>query len=327
MIVALSLIPVLLFLALLFLFDSFKLVVRKYLFLACLWGIAAALLSYFANTFLLNYIDYATYTRYVSPATEEILKALLLFYLISTKRIGFMIDAVIYGFAVGTGFALAENIYYLYSVNDSNLLVWIIRGFGTAIMHGGTTAIVALMLIGAKSREANYFINSILTLFLAYIVHALFNHFYLNPVVQTLGIIILLPVLFYLVFSHNEKQLQSWLEIEFSSEIELMKMINKGQFRQTRAGKFLVSLKERFAPEVIFDMYCFISLYLELSIKAKRNIMLKENGFATIKEPDIDIKLTELKQLRKQIGLTGELTLSPLIRMNYRDLWKLKTLQ
>ncbi|HKL92212.1 MAG TPA: hypothetical protein VJ871_02930 [Bacteroidales bacterium] len=96
-----------------------------------------------------------------------------------------------------------------------------------------------------------------------------------------------------LIFRRNEKQLHRWLEIEFSSEIELLQMIHKGRFSDTRAGAYLASLKTRFAPEPIVDMYCYIQLYLELSIKAKRNVLLKES------------------------------VISPLIRMNYRDLWKL----
>jgi RsiW-degrading membrane proteinase PrsW (M82 family) len=32
------------------------------------------------------------------------------FFLISRKKIGFMIDAAIYGFAVGAGFSMMENI-------------------------------------------------------------------------------------------------------------------------------------------------------------------------------------------------------------------------
>ena len=73
-------------------------------------------------------------------------------------------------------------------------------------------------------------------------------------------------------------------------------------------------------------MYCYIALYLELSIKAKRNLMLKENDFPIIVEDDLQPKLKELAQLRKQIGKIGELAISPLIRMNYRNLWKLNQL-
>lgn len=324
-----ALLPVLLFLLFLFLLDSFKLVVKKQLTFCIIWGIASSALAYYINTLTLNYfeISFEIFSKYISPLFEEILKVLVILVLIKRKRVGFMIDAAIYGFAAGTGFALAENIFYLYTNNDPNLLIWIIRGLGTSIMHGGCTALFAVILAGAKNREASLFVNTTAALSLAYLIHSMFNHFYVSPIVQTAGIVIVLPMVFMLIFNLNEKQLQDWLEIEFANEVELLNMINKGQFRNTKAGEYLSSLKSKFKGELILDMYCFISLYLELSIKAKRNIMLKESGFPPMIEPDINNKLNELKQLRKQIGKVGELTLAPLIRMNYRDLWKLKTLE
>jgi RsiW-degrading membrane proteinase PrsW (M82 family) len=324
-----ALLPVFLFLFFLFFLDSFKLVVKKQLLLCIVWGIASATLAYFINTFTLNHlqIGFDILSKYISPLVEELLKFAVIFVLITKKRVGFMIDAAIYGFAAGAGFALAENIFYLYTNNDPNLLIWIIRGLGTSIMHGGCTALFALIIVGAKNRDASLVANTIAALGLAYFIHSMFNHFYVNPIIQTAGIVVVLPLVFILIFNFNEKQLQDWLEIEFANEVELLNMINKGQFRNTKAGEYLTSLKSKFKGEVILDMYCFIGLYLELSIKAKRNIMLKESGFPPIIEPDINNKLTELKQLRKQIGTVGELTLAPLIRMNYRDLWKLKSLE
>ena len=62
-------------------------------------------------------------------------------------RIGFLIDAAILGFAVGTGFATVENLYYLERVRDAGMGTWIVRGFGTALMHGGSTAIFAMMSV------------------------------------------------------------------------------------------------------------------------------------------------------------------------------------
>jgi RsiW-degrading membrane proteinase PrsW (M82 family) len=327
--VIIALIPVLLFLLFLYLLDSFKLVIKRQLVICMSWGVASATLAYFLNTFILNQLQlsFDLLSKYIAPLIEEVLKIAIILVLIKNKRIGFIIDAAIYGFAAGAGFALAENIFYLYTNNDPNMLIWIIRGLGTSVMHGGCTALFALMIIGAESRYASKVFNFVLALGVAYIIHSLFNHFYVNPTIQTVGIIIVLPVLFIIIFNLNEKQLQDWLEIEFANEIELLNMINKGQFKTTKAGEYLSSLKSKFKGEVIFDMYCYISIYLDLSIKAKRNIMLKESNFPPFIEPDINNKLTELKQLRKQIGKTGELTLAPLIRMNYRDLWKLKTLE
>ncbi len=327
--ITVSVLPVLIFLFFLFLLDSFKLVVKKTLVYAIAWGIISAGIAYLLNNFILDTsgLPFEIFSRYIAPATEELIKSLFIFYLIFRKQAGFMIDAAIYGFAIGAGFALVENSLYTYTVADAGLLVWMIRGFGTALMHGGCTALIALVLVGAKSRNASYPLHTCIAFISAYIIHGAFNHFYINPILQTIGIIILLPLIFIIIFRHNENQLHSWLEIEFSSEVELLQMINKGRFSDTRAGEYLASLKSRFAGETIFDMYCYIQLYLELSIKAKRNLMLKENGFPPIAENDIQGKLQELAALRKQIGKVGEITLAPLISMNYRNLWKLNLLR
>ena len=66
-------------------------------------------------------------------------------------RIGFLVDAAIYGFAVGAGFALAENLYYLHLAAEAGMGTWIVRGFGTALMHGGTTALFAVMGLARSS--------------------------------------------------------------------------------------------------------------------------------------------------------------------------------
>ncbi len=327
--IVVSIFPVFLFTAFLFLLDSFKLVIKKYLAFALLWGIASAVLAYFCNNFILDVarMKPVTYSRYLAPAIEEAIKLLFIFLILSRKRIGFMTDAAIYGFAVGAGFALAENIFFLKTAGNSNLLVWIIRGLGTATMHGTCTSLASIILIGGKSRNTSFLLSITLAVATAYVIHSAFNHFYVNPIWQTIAIIILAPILFILIFKLTETQLQKWLEIEFSSEIELLKMINQGRFLSTRSGQFLASLQSRFVGETILDMYCFISLYLELSVKAKRNVMLRENGFPVMAEKDTGDKILELKQLRKRIGKVGELTLAPLIRMNYRSLWKLTYLE
>lgn len=321
--------PVILFLLFLFLLDSFKLVIRKYLFMALIWGTLSAVLAYFSNTFFseFSHLKFDIISKYFAPATEEIIKSLFVFWLISRKRIGFMIDAAIYGFAIGAGFALVENVLFLNNQSDSNILIWIIRGFGTALMHGGCTSLLSVIIIGAKSRGSTLFLNTPIAFFVAYIIHSTFNHFYIDPVIQTLGIIVVFPVLFILIFKYNEEQLKNWLELELSSEVELLNMIMKGHLLSTHSGAYLESIKNKFNGETILDLLCYVRIYLELSIRAKRNLMLKEVGFPIIIEHDVAEKLNEIAHLRKQIGKVGELTLSPLIRMNYRDLWKLNSLK
>ncbi len=321
-----SFLPVILLLTSLYLLDSFNLVRAKTLAFCLLWGVFSASCSYFINNSiqdLLN-IDFSLYSRYGAPIIEECLKASFLIYLISRKKIGFIIDGAIYGFAIGAGFSLLENIYYLFQAPpEYNLLTWIIRGIGTAIMHGGCTSFFTILFVGGINRSESRFLAFIPGLLFAILFHSGFNHFPFNPVLQTLLVLLILPFVFGLVFMLSNAKLQKWLEIEFNSEVEILNMIRKGNFSSTKAGIYLKSLKEQFASETILDMYCYIDLYLELSIKAKRNMMLKENEFPIIVEDDIQAKLSELGQLRKQIGKIGELALAPLIRMNYRNLWKL----
>ena len=71
-----------------------------------------------------------------------------------TRRVGFLVDAAVLGFAVGAGFALVENVVYLRAITDAPLGLWLVRGLGTAVMHGGTTAMFAML---ARTLVDRYF--------------------------------------------------------------------------------------------------------------------------------------------------------------------------
>jgi protease PrsW len=330
MAVVFGFLPVLLFLFFLFLLDSFKLV-RPHLLIWCLvYGIFAAGMSYVGNTFIADTagVRFETLTRYIAPVVEEVFKTPLIIFLMIRRQIGFMVDAAIYGFAVGTGFALAENTwYYLHLGPDFNVLLAIVRGFGTALMHSGTISIFGIMLIEGVQSGKSFRRSSITGLLVAIMIHSIFNHFFINPMMQTMLIILILPLVFYIVFMKSNKHLQQWLEVGFSNEVDMLRMIRQGQFRNTRAGQYLASLREYYEPQVLLDIYCFFSLYLELSIKAKRNLMLRENGFPVIPEPDIKDKLKELYQLKNKSDRLESWHLLPLVRMRHRELWELNQLE
>jgi len=325
------LIPVFLFLIMLLYLDSLKLV-SKTLLLACLaWGLVSSGLSFFLNTFLMNHLEvsFEAYSSFIAPFVEELLKCGLLWILIKRNKIGFMIDGAIYGFSIGAAFSFAENIFYLsqFAGNDSNLMIWVTRGFGTAIMHGGTPAIFGILCMSALNRHSSFVMSSISGLLAAILIHGVFNQFLVSPLVSTVIIILVVPLSIIFIFNANEKSIRDWLELEFDSEVSILRMIRKGQFSHTKTGSFLVSLKAHFAGEVVLDMYCFISLYLELSIKAKSLMMLKENDLIVPPDPDLQVKLQELKALKKSIGRGGYLAITPVLRMNKKDLWKLYMLE
>ena len=273
-------------------------------------------------------MNFELFSGYIAPVVEELLKMLLILLLIKANKIGFMIDGAIYGFSIGAAFSLAENIFYLtnYTSGDANLMVWITRGFGTAVMHGGTTAIFSILVVSSLNRQTFFGLAVLAGAVTAILIHAFFNAMTAWPVVATGFILMVIPLALLLSFQFSENAIRKWLEMEFDTEVSMLTMIRKGKFSETRTGQYLLSIRKHFPAEVVFDLYCFISLYTELSVKAKSLMMLKENDFTVSLDPEIPLKLKELKNLKKQIGRAGYLAIAPVLRMNRKDLWKLSML-
>lgn len=325
-----SLIPVFLFLFMLMYLDSLKLVNKQNLLLCLAWGIVSSGLSFWVNTWMMAHlkVGFETYSGFFAPVFEEVLKFSLLWFLVARNRIGFMIDGAIYGFSIGATFSFCENIFYLftYAGDEANIMVWITRGFGTAIMHGGTTAIFGILCMSALNRETSLATGTLLGALAAILIHGIYNQFLLSPVLSTLLMVVLVPVSITLIFMANERSIRDWLELEFDSEVTMLRMIRKGKFSETKTGRYLISIKTHFPVDVVMDLYCFISLYLELSMKAKSLIMLKENDLTLPPDPDLPDKIAELKALRKSIGRAGYLAIAPVLRMKRKDIWKLSLL-
>src|SRR5438128_8615133 len=301
----LGFLPVALFLLSLLYLDSYKLVRLRTLVPLIIVGCIAAALSLIINHWLLRLgLDRRLLTRFAAPALEEVLKAVPIILMLRTRRIGFRIDAAICGFAVGAGFALAENLYFLSTLASAPPALWVVRGFGTAVMHGGTTAIFAIV---SKSRRVS------LGFVIAFILHSLFNHFILSPAMSTLVIVLILPPLLVMVFAQSERLVREWIGTGFDVDAELLQVMNSGQFAESRAGQYLQSLRDHFDGAVLADMLCYLRLQTELSLRAKGVLMLRENGFPVKKDAEVGEKLMELRYLKESIGKTGELALAPLL--------------
>ena len=324
--ITISLVPVILFLIGLIVLDSFKLVRLRLVLLLLIAGCFVALLSFFLNTYLSENLIYnqRIFVRYVSPLVEETAKAVCVFLLIRFHKIGFYVDAAIYGFAVGAGFAFAENVYYLQALHTPNLLVWLVRGLGTAVMHGGTTAIFTIITKSGLDRVPNrtfhpYFLGWITAAGL----HAFFNHFILPPVILTLMQLIILPPVFYLIYRRSEFMLREWLEIGMDVDVWLLEEMNAGRFSDTKYGKYLHSLKNKFPATIVADMLCYLRLHLELAVRAKGHLLMQEAGFYPTINEEIKEKITEMRYLERQFGKTGKLALAPLIQSSAQELWQI----
>jgi len=327
---AFAFVPVCLFLGSLVYIDSYKLVGLRRLIGVILSGTAAALASYVLNKQILDtvFVDRLTLTWLAAPAVEEALKLVPVLFLLRTKRIGFVIDAAICGFAAGTGFAVVENLYYMAMLPDRSLAFWVVRGFGTAVMHGGTTALAAMITkVLFQRREAEPLVLAIPGLVLAFAIHSVFNQFILSPLASALAVTIVLPPLLVFVFAQSERYLQSWLGSGFDLDTALIKAIRSGDFASTRPGRYLQSLREHFEGSVVADLLCYLRLSAELSLRAKGVLMLRENGLPVPKDKESADKLAELQYLKSTIGKTGQLALAPILGRTPHDIWQLRLLE
>jgi RsiW-degrading membrane proteinase PrsW (M82 family) len=328
--ILLSLVPVLLFLAALVLLDSFKLLRLRAILMTIGVGCGVALVSFLINSRLIDALSLpsSSYSRYVAPLIEETLKAGFIVYLIKTRKVGFMVDAAICGFAAGAGFALVENIYYLGAITASSPLVWLVRGLGTAVMHGGTTAVFAI--VAGKLSEQHASLNwrgGVGALGLAVVIHSLYNHFFVPPVPSTILLLIALPLVIYIVFQLSEKATQEWLGVGLDTDMELLAMLSRGDVSTTRVGEYFKTLQGSFPGPVVADMLCYVRLHVELSIRAKGILMMRASGFTPAMDIHVSEKFDELKYLETSMGPTGKLALVPFLHTSRRELWQIYMLK
>lgn len=327
--VLIALLPVVVFLALLVMFDSYKLVRFRTVFAAVLAGILAAASAYVLNGWISETFELSSrvLTRYAAPGSEELLKGAFLLYLIYSDRVGFPIDAAIVGFATGAGFAALENLYYLNVMAEAGTQIWVVRGFGTAVMHGTTSAVLAIIARTLlRGEEGHRVLPAAVGICTAYVVHAIYNHFPLGVMEGTVFLLITAPILISVVFIQSERNIQHWLGTGFDTDKELLDLLLSGQVSGTRMGDYLISLKEHFEPTVVADMLCLIRIRVELSLRAKGVLMMREAGFDVPVDSGIIAKFDELKYLENTIGPTGLLALKPIHRWSRRELWQLNLL-
>jgi len=321
----LGLLPVLVFLAALVLLDSYKLVrVRRVLVLLAI-GAGAAVVSVAVNRAFAGALglDRTEVTRYLAPTVEEAFKAIPVLALLVRRRIGFLVDAAIAGFAVGAGFAAAENLQYFVALGPSSLLLWVVRGFGTALMHGSVTAVLAILakLLADRHRGSRWW-TALPGLLMAIAIHSLFNHFFLSPNASTVVLLVVIPLFFVGVFYLSELRTRDWLGAGFDSDQELLELIHSGEVASSRIGAYLGELKGRFPPTAVVDMLCLLRLRLELSIQAKGILLMRGAGFPVAPDPEVEAKFEELRFLERSIGPTGLLAMAPFFHFSDRDLWQ-----
>lgn len=119
-------------------------------------------------------MDMYSLTVIVTPVSEELLKALPLLYyavVISDKREQLFTASM----AIGIGFAVLENAYFLFNYSDFDLLSAIIRAFGAGLMHGMCTLLVGVGISFVKKKSKMFAVGIFGLLSTAIVYHGVYN--------------------------------------------------------------------------------------------------------------------------------------------------------
>ena len=139
-------------------------------------GIVVSVFASELNGLLRNVLqmDLYRFVVTVTPISEEVLKALPILYyaiVISDKKEKLFTAAM----ALGIGFAVLENAYYLMNFESFNILSAMIRAFGSGLMHGMCTLLVGVGISFVKKREKLFFVGTFGLLSTAIVYHGIYN--------------------------------------------------------------------------------------------------------------------------------------------------------
>jgi RsiW-degrading membrane proteinase PrsW (M82 family) len=331
-----ALVPVLLMAMLFAWLDVFKLMSPWEMIACLLLGTVAALIAWPISGRMLDTlpIGYSFYSRIVAPWIEEALKGIALAMLFMANRIGFKLDAVICGFAIGAGFSVIENIFYLARFPELTTAVWLVRGLGTAVMHGATTAIMAAVaheLCERSLRKAGGQGFNPLMLVPGYIVasliHTLFNQFPSHPTEVMMVTFVIAPIVLIGVMRFGEGETHQWLVEESESHRRWLEEWRAGGFPADASGQRIAALAARSKPAeaALIREYCMLKT--ELVVTAEEELLDRDRKLEEGEDEQLRAAFKKLADTRIALGKAGFAALSRLLPFSRNDEWELAELK
>ena len=161
-------------------------------------GIFASVFAAEVNGLLSSLLTMSIYevTIIVTPITEEILKAIpiLVFAIVCSAKKEALFTA---SMAVGIGFAVLENAFYMLNNASFNMIDAIVRAFGAGLMHGMCTLLVGVGILFVKKKRKLFGVGTFAMLSTAITYHGIYNMLVQSDY-QIIGY--LLPIATYIPF-------------------------------------------------------------------------------------------------------------------------------
>jgi RsiW-degrading membrane proteinase PrsW (M82 family) len=333
---AVALVPVLVMLALFIWLDVFKLMTFWETVGLLLLGAVAAGAAYPLSGVFIDALPlgFSNYSRFVAPWIEEFIKGLAIVGLFWFNRIGYKLDAVISGFAIGAGFSVVENILYLTRYPELAANVWMVRGLGTAVMHGTTCAVLAATAHEFAERETRgsaaefdfnplWFVPGFL---IAVAIHTGFNQFPEKPLLAMIITLSVAPFVIMAIFRFGAVEAQQWLSEEREETRAALGAWESGKFPEDESGRKIAALVERSDEKTAARIreYCQLLTWLVLQAEDTLHDQVSDSEKLHIEGKSA---FARLEALRRELGKTNVATLRSILPFSRNDYWEISELE
>jgi RsiW-degrading membrane proteinase PrsW (M82 family) len=283
-------------------------------FLIVLLSTGAGLAAYAAAAFInplprrLGWIDYNQMVRFLAPVVEESLKAIILFFLVRRPKFKYFVDGAVYGFAVGIGFAIVENLEYIFGHPSAAMAVATNRVISTNLMHAAACATVGIVMGWARFKKPFPRITfSLLGILLAMALHMGFNNLVTRV---TSGWLLIYAVvvgagaagLIALMIRRGLKEEQAWIQ-------ETLGVTDRVEQQEVAAVQNLGSIDDvikrlsaTFGAESAARIKKLLITQAHLGMQRKTLEKMYDEGLRRGIQTEIDRLHAEMDQLRHEIG-------------------------
>jgi RsiW-degrading membrane proteinase PrsW (M82 family) len=286
-------------------------------FLFVLISMAAGIVAYLAAAQInplprnLGWLDYDQMVRYLAPVVEEILKAVVILFLVRRPKFHYFVDGAIYGFATGIGFAIVENIEYINGNSGAALSVAITRVISTNLMHAAACATVGIVLGWARFQKTAprlaYTVGGIL---LAILLHMGYN----NLVTRVTGMVVLLYAvvigggaagLIVFMIRRGLKHEGAWIQDYLGDTDRVERQEVAAVQKIDKVDKVLERVATMLGAEVAKNIKSLLFIQAHLGIlRGQAEAMADEKMRANILN-QIEEERQEMNKVRKSIGSYG----------------------
>lgn len=309
--------------------DLYKTGAFRNVLMCFVWGGAAFAGAYFTNRtiFTQGLASRDTIIEFIAPVVEEILKALILFYLVRRPSFTYFVDGAIYGFAAGMGFAVFENYEYILESADSGLGLAISRVLSTNLVHASASALVGVALGLSRFRRAWGKVGLILGgLAAAMLLHIAFN----NVVTRVESSLLLVfsavigigaaGFIAFLIFRGLAEE-KAWIEEKLGDADRVTRQEAAYVNRLADVTELLKPLEQFFGEEKMPQVERFLVIQARLGILRKTLDKLNDDKMRGAVEKQMADLRAEMDALRKGLGAYNMLHLRGILPSEASPLW------